>query len=149
MADQGARRLGYEPRDINVRAVLWFAIALVAMAILIHLAVAGLFVLFKKEHPSPEAPSRIAMQPKPLAAVPRLQVNPVEDLEQFRRAEETKLDSYGWVDKQAGIVRIPIKRAMQLIAERGLPARCPGSQNGSGKTPEQMRQEKATATNPK
>ena len=30
------------------------------------------------------------------------------------------LHSYGWVDQQAGIVRIPIDRAMTLLTERGL-----------------------------
>jgi hypothetical protein len=34
-----------------------------------------------------------------------------------------RLSSYGWVDREAGIVRIPIDRAMDLLAERGLPAR--------------------------
>jgi topoisomerase IA-like protein len=31
------------------------------------------------------------------------------------------LESYGWVDKDKGVVRIPIEEAMRLIAERGLP----------------------------
>jgi len=40
------------------------------------------------------------------------------------RAEEARvLDSYGWVDRSAGVVRIPIDQAMRLVVERGLPAR--------------------------
>ena len=54
---------------------------------------------------------------------PRLQTNPREDLADLRRAEDRVLDSYGWVDKDAGIVRIPIDEAMRLTVERGLPAR--------------------------
>ncbi len=54
---------------------------------------------------------------------PRLQTNPREDLADLRRAEERVLDSYGWVDKDAGVVRIPIDDAMRLTVERGLPAR--------------------------
>lgn len=38
-----------------------------------------------------------------------------------REKEETQLNSYGWVDEQADIVRIPINQAMALVAERGLP----------------------------
>jgi hypothetical protein len=34
--------------------------------------------------------------------------------------EEQTLDSYSWVDQKTGVVRIPIDRAMQLIAQRGL-----------------------------
>jgi hypothetical protein len=37
--------------------------------------------------------------------------------------EEKTLHSYGWVDQRAGVVRIPIDRAMELVAQRGLPTR--------------------------
>jgi hypothetical protein len=56
---------------------------------------------------------------------PRLQTNPREDLLTLRQAEEQRLQSYGWVDKDAGIARIPIEEAMRLTLERGLPARPP------------------------
>jgi hypothetical protein len=50
---------------------------------------------------------------------PRLQVNPGRDLTEHRRAEQEILDGYGWVDKKAGIVRIPIEQAMDILAKRG------------------------------
>ena len=34
-----------------------------------------------------------------------------------------KLDTYGWVDHDNGIVRIPIDRAIDATVQRGLPAR--------------------------
>ena len=40
--------------------------------------------------------------------------------------EERTLYSYGWVDERAGIVRIPIERAMDLLVQRGLPLRSQG-----------------------
>jgi len=78
--------------------------------------------------------SRAARQPArayPLAATqenrvppePRLQTNPREDLAELRARESAQLQSYGWVDKNAGIVRIPIDAAIKLTLERGLPAR--------------------------
>ncbi|MFL6514585.1 MAG: hypothetical protein ACJ8M1_06125 [Chthoniobacterales bacterium] len=148
MADPNVEEIGHETRDVNVRAVVWFGIGLVVTAIVIHLALAGLFRVFAKQYPSPDPPSRIVLQPRVLAPEPRLQANPVEDLDQFRAAEEEKLSSYGWVDQQHGIARIPIERAMDLIVQRGLPTRGAGSQNSSGKTPEQMRQEKAATPSP-
>jgi hypothetical protein len=148
MVDQTARRLGHETRDINVRVVAWFALGLIVVGVIIHIALGALFVFFKKQHPSPEAPSRIAVHPRVIAPHPRLQTNPPTDLAHFREWEENKLNSYGWVDRQHGIARIPIERAMDLIAQRGLPTRGAGTENSSGKTPEQMRQEKAAATNP-
>jgi hypothetical protein len=54
---------------------------------------------------------------------PRLQANPRQDLKELRDAEEARLKSYGWVDRNAGVVRIPIDEAMKLTLQRGLPAR--------------------------
>ena len=45
------------------------------------------------------------------------------DLEAFQAREEIELHSYGWVNRSSGIVRIPIERAMELLLQKGLPAR--------------------------
>ena len=60
---------------------------------------------------------------------PRLQTNPREDLRALRAREDAVLNSYGWVDKTAGVVRIPIDEAIKLTVQRGLPVR-----QGSGET---------------
>jgi len=54
---------------------------------------------------------------------PRLQVDPILDIQALHAAEKKILESYGWVDKSAGVVRLPIERAIELTAERGLPTR--------------------------
>ena len=54
---------------------------------------------------------------------PRLETNETREINTFRLQEEQTLHSYGWVDQQAGVVRIPIDRAMELLAQRGLPTR--------------------------
>lgn len=59
---------------------------------------------------------------------PRLQTDPKQDLKNLRAAEADTLEHYGWVDRNNGVVRIPIERAIELTLERGLPAR----QGGSG-----------------
>ena len=41
----------------------------------------------------------------------------------MRAAEQQVLTTYGWVDRNAGVVRIPIDEAMKLAIQRGLPAR--------------------------
>ncbi len=148
MTDEVAQRAGHETRDISVRAVTWFAVGLVAAALIIFLSLAGLYKLFEHQHPSPDAPSRIALQTGMIAPPPRLQTNPAADLAAFRVAEEAKMHTYGWIERPAGVIHIPIERAMDLIAERGLPTRGPGTQNASDKTPVQMQQDKAAATKP-
>jgi hypothetical protein len=52
---------------------------------------------------------------------PRLEDNEVTEINDFRYQQDETLSSYGWVDQSGGVVRIPIDRAMQLIAQRGLP----------------------------
>ncbi len=54
---------------------------------------------------------------------PVLQIDPVGDLKAYKAKEEALLNSYGWVDKDAGIARIPIERAIELTAQKGLPYR--------------------------
>lgn len=65
-----------------------------------------------------------------LPAGPRLQVNPDRDIERLRAAEKAHLASYGWVDPAAGVVRIPIDRAMQMVAAGQKPATGTDSQKG-------------------
>lgn len=149
MTTQTAQRLGHETRDISVRVVMWFAIGLVVSAIVIYLGAAGLYKLFTRQHPSPEAASRIEFRAQMIAPSPQLRVDEARDFEKFRAAEEAKLRSYGWIDKNAGVIRIPITRAMDLIVQRGLPVRSgPNDKRTSGKTAIQMQQDKAAATKP-
>jgi hypothetical protein len=54
---------------------------------------------------------------------PRLQKNDVREMRDQIEAEENLLERYSWVDESAGTVRIPIERAIELTAERGLPVR--------------------------
>jgi hypothetical protein len=61
--------------------------------------------------------------PTTVAPAPRLQPDPARELAEMRAQEDALLHSYGWVDRSAGVVRIPIERAMQLTLDRGLPVR--------------------------
>ncbi len=52
---------------------------------------------------------------------PRLQASPREDLKAMRTREDWTLGHYSWVDKQKGVVAIPIDRAIAILAQRGIP----------------------------
>jgi hypothetical protein len=54
---------------------------------------------------------------------PNLQDNPTADMIKMRTDERVSLSTYGWVDRKGGVARIPIERAMDLLAAKGLPAR--------------------------
>jgi hypothetical protein len=51
-------------------------------------------------------------------ATPLLQPAPQPDRVGYLEQKRRTLDSYGWVDRQAGIARIPLDEAMKLMAAR-------------------------------
>lgn len=117
------RDIHHEESDVNVRAIFGFGLGLVGAAIVIHVAVWLLFRLFDARE-SPSGPQRaLAAEQTSVSPAPRLQVTPRQDLKELRAQEEAILNSYRWVDKNAGVVRIPISEAMRLTVQRGLPTR--------------------------
>jgi hypothetical protein len=117
----------HESGDINFRSVIGFGLALIVVAVVVHLVIWGMFAFFdarEARHVEPEYPLAVTQTAK-TPPEPRLQVNPRQDLRDLRDQEEQILGSYGWVDKNAGTVRIPIDEAIRLTLERGLPARSP------------------------
>lgn len=57
-------------------------------------------------------------RPRPRAA---LQADPTADMQKYAKEEEAALTSYAWVDKANGVAQIPVERAIEIVAERGLP----------------------------
>lgn len=111
--------LGHETTDINVWAVGRFAIALVTVTIISCGLLFGLMKYFESQY-HPEVATMV--DPPRIFPEPRLQRTPAVDLREFRDQENKVLDSYGWVDQPKGIVRIPIDRAIDVLAARGLPS---------------------------
>ena len=83
----------------------------------------------------PEA--RMKMQPIQAAhefPTPQLQINDTAEMKEEIEQENAKLTHYQWVDQNQGIVRIPIDKAMQLVLQRGLPARASGAAAAASST---------------
>ena len=115
----------HEHSDVNIRAILAFLGALLVVAAVVHLLIYLLFGYFSGREgvQVPAAYPLAAGQGHREPPEPRLQTDPRQDLADLRAREDELLGSYGWVDKNAGVVRIPIEAAMKLTLERGLPAR--------------------------
>lgn len=113
--DAGA---GHELSDADVPSLIKGVVALVLLILVAAAAMAWMFQYLAESDrlrpPAPEMARQRVVPPKP-----RLQVNPTTDLGEMRRTQESLLNSYGWVDRKAGVVRIPIERAMELLAQRG------------------------------
>lgn len=113
----------YEERDVNLRAILALAVGL---AVLTIVALLGMWLMFnalearEERLEPPRSPLADTRQP---SSEPRLQVKPRQELNEMRDREDALLNSYDWVNKEAGVVRIPINRAIELLAEKGLPVR--------------------------
>jgi hypothetical protein len=115
----------HEERDVNISGVVVFVIVLVVVGVLIQGAV---WVLYRE---FVQSATRSGAAEFPLAAdamrrlppEPRLQVDPRDDMANLRRSQDEVLESYAWIDRNAGVVRIPIEQAMKLVAEKGLPTR--------------------------
>jgi hypothetical protein len=119
----------HETSDINIRAVFAFGAGLLVSGIVIYLMVWLLFLYFASRGTAGttvQFPLGRAV-PNRLPPEPRLQTNPRQDLRALRSAEDQVLNSYGWVDRNIGTVRIPVDQAMKLVVERGLPARQEGN----------------------
>lgn len=110
-------------RDVNIAGVLQFGFWLAVGAILVHLAVWGLFRLLDAQQDRSQKPISplVAASLKRTPPEPRLEPDPLAPLARLRAEEDAVLTTYGWVDRKAGTVRIPIDRAMENLVERGLP----------------------------
>jgi len=115
----------HENSDVDIRAILGFGAALIVIAAVVHLLIYVLFGYFNaRENVQTSASYPLAAEEgRREPPEPRLQTDPRQDLADMRAKEDDTLTSYGWVDKTAGVVRIPIDAAMKLTLERGLPAR--------------------------
>jgi hypothetical protein len=120
--------VNYEPAQPDLRVVLGFLFALGLATVLILLVLWGMFGYFRgksaERGPLP-APGMYTSAPN--VPQPELQPDPVADYNEYRLSDQEKLNSYGWVDQKAAIARIPIDKAMDLVVERGLPWKKPGT----------------------
>lgn len=102
----------HEMTDARPRPILAFTAGVLAALVLSLIVTWWLFRLMA----SATAPAGGVAAARTEPPAPRLQVTPSQDLESIRAAEIDRLSSYGWVDRRAGTVRIPIDRAIDLIA---------------------------------
>jgi hypothetical protein len=129
----------FERRDIGIGVVLWFLVGLAVAGVIITIAVNGFYHYLdarSKAEQTPVSPlvTNVPTDTRHLPTdyksylkqnfpSPQLEIDERTQLDQIRLQEEETLATYGWVDQKAGVVRIPIERAMDLIAQRGLPTR--------------------------
>lgn len=126
LPDLNDPEMRHEHRDVNVWAVGKVGIALILTTIASLLLMFGVFRYFEvRENAAQIPPAMTTTPPSALPPEPNLMFNQNEsvNLGDIRAEEDKMVNSYGWVDQAHGVVRIPVDRAMDMVAQRGLPAR--------------------------
>ncbi len=100
----------FEPSDWSLRPV-----ALIYLAIPVLLVVSCFVLIAAYPNALPDVDRTLRIAPPG----PRLQTDAAGDLQKFRADEERRLNTYYWIDKQKGIVHIPIEQAMKKLATTG------------------------------
>ena len=143
---------GYEHEDMRSRTVVIFLASLALICVLVYFFLKGMYGYldaYDKAHQPEQNPLKppaaiatrdtrtpqVAAQVKADFPEPRLESDERTEIRDFRLQEGRTLNSYGWVNQQAGVVRIPIERAMELVVERGLPVRPQGGTEAGTKKP--------------
>lgn len=130
---------GYERQDIGVAGILYFLLGLLVFGVFVYLVAAVMYSYLEKRSNAEQAPVNPLVTNAPADTrklpvdykdylkqnfpSPQLEIDERGQLDKIRRDEEETLSTYNYIDKSAGTVRIPIDRAMDLIAQRGLPVR--------------------------
>jgi hypothetical protein len=111
--------IAYEEKDVNIKAIAWFGGGLLVLTVVAMILVWGIMASLDGNMDT-ASPSELTVPPEP-----RLQPNPIDhtttQMELLHREmarQEELLNSYGWVDKEAGVAHMPIEEAMKLTIEK-------------------------------
>jgi hypothetical protein len=148
--ENGHGRDSFEQEDLSPLGIFYFMAGLAIVGVLIYFIVVGMYRFldaYDRKHqtaPNPMAvqtgvDARVTMPfPEALSKINQTFPKPVlehSEMQQFNdvlERQDQTLASYDWVDKDKGVVRIPIDKAMELLAQRGLPVLPPGAAQASG-----------------
>ncbi len=119
----------YEPSSFRTDRILWFSGSLL-IALVVAAAVA--VALLGGVHP-PRPVTAAPPTAVPALAPPLLQPAPAGDLRSYRSEKSAQLEGYAWADKDAGLARVPIERAMQILAAQGASVPAPSAEGEKGK----------------
>jgi hypothetical protein len=121
--------VSFETLDVQPSPIIKFLAWLGVAVILSFILSLGVYVGLKNYwmstyvEPPPSRPVGLQYPPEPrLQGMPGHLTDPQQDLRNKVSEDTKENDKLGWVDEKAGVAQIPVKDAMQLIVEKGLPA---------------------------
>ena len=121
--DSQQRTAGHETRDARIAPILLTGAGLALTVAIVGLVVYSIFQ-YLETHPATSARANpMSAEESQIPPAPRIEEHPAIEIQQLHAQENSILSTYGWTDKKARVVRIPIDRAMELQLERGFPTR--------------------------
>ena len=134
---QTANNSGFEKEDMSPLGIFYFMAGLAIVGVVIYFILVGMYRFldaYDRTHQAPVNPMAIKtgidqtmsskeIRDKAEATFPKPVLEYSEQTQFVKElaTQDETLASYDWVDQKAGIVRIPIDRAIDLVVERGLP----------------------------
>jgi hypothetical protein len=104
--------IAHQPADEPLKPLIPIALGLLAL-----LVISAFVLILAYPHTTSDVTRKLSINPPG----PRLQTDEQGDLQRFRADEERRLDTYYWIDKQKGIVHVPIEQAMKQLVATGIP----------------------------
>jgi hypothetical protein len=109
-----------ETTDFNPKYVVYFAAGLLVGLAVVLAGATWVFKTFVR-HDVREQTVRSEVPPVQVGPrEPKLQINPEQENQQYLAEQRQTLSTFGWVDKGGGVARIPIERAMDIVAQEGV-----------------------------
>jgi len=155
----GNHGVEFEREDLSTRGIFGFMIGLAIIGVVIYFIINGMYSFLDNYERSQMSASSPLVKPEDARRIgsrrvtedevkkafkdngaPLLETDERGQFHDFLMNQEEQLNSYGWVDEKSGVAHIPIDRAMELIAQRGLPVLPQGAEAGAAA--------KATGTKP-
>jgi hypothetical protein len=115
--------VGHDTTPANVRGIALAGVGIVVMLALTMLVAWWITNLYGAQEQPVNVPFPPEQVEQPLSPAPRLQANPEQDWQQQQEQARDLLNRYEWIDREQGTLRIPVERAIDLLAEEGLPVR--------------------------
>jgi hypothetical protein len=146
----------YEHQDLHAKSVIYFFVALAVFLLVIYLISFGIYHALDSINEANKTTMSPMVAPKADTRTvdnsdtqafpePRLETSERTQLRTFIEDQDSKLATYNWVDKDKGVVQIPIDRAMDLIVQRGLPVRPQGAKQDDASQPEGQQQKEGSS----
>jgi hypothetical protein len=148
----GGHGVEFEREDLSTRGIFAFMIGLAIIGVVIYFIITGMYNFldnYERSQMSASSPLVTTQEARRITSrrptqdeventfknngAPLLETDERDQFRGFLMNQAKQLNSYGWVDEKAGVAHIPIERAMELIAQRGLPV-LPQGETATAKT---------------